>query len=267
MVQCFLKGRPMLGLTNVQFKVMEFIFNHINSTGMPPTIREITNFFQWKAIGSAQDVIAVLRKKQLLLPPIPGKSRQIVPTQDVSDIFLNYVNHKHYNSISTAINKQKNHTLSTTEDFLTVPLYGYVKAGIPHESIENSFNIVSFPTCKKISTLNSKFFALQVDGNSMINAGFLPEDIILVEEKSIPQDKDIVIASINNNESTLKRYAKKGSSLYNKHYEYLSMNYPDNKPDAILIPENPEYQPIAFGLNENDKIIGVVISLYRKNIF
>jgi len=264
----------MIELTNAQFKVMEFIFNHMDSTGTPPTIREIASYFQWKSIGSAQDVLAALRKKGLLLSNVPGKSRQIVPTKDVTEFFYSYQNNPKPFSLNFSANKDKSvklkkhssQVLPGFEDLLRVPLVGSVSAGLPQEAIENAGEFISFPSDTRISQKNSKLFALQIDGFSMINAGLLPNDIVLVESNSNANDNDIVIASIYNCDSTVKRYAKKDSNLYNKNIKFLLNHTNKEKPPAILIPENPNFIPLAFGTHEDDKILGIVRSLYRRSI-
>lgn len=264
----------MIELTNAQFKVMEFIFNHMDATGTPPTIREIASYFQWKAIGSAQDVIAALRKKGLLLSNVPGKSRQIVPTKDVTEFFYNNQNSAKDFSLNLSPIKNKSVKLKTStfpvlpgfEDLLRVPLVGSVSAGLPQEAIENAGEFISFPYITKISPKSNKLFALQIDGTSMINAGLLPNDIVLVESSLNAKDNDIVIASIHNSETTIKRFANAGSNLYNKNIKFL-LNLSENEnPPAILVPENPNYIPLPFGSHEDDKILGIVRSLYRKNI-
>ena len=265
----------MMGLTNTQFKVMEFIFNHMDTTGTPPTIREIASYFQWKSIGSAQDIIAALRKKGLLLSNVPGKSRQIVPTKEVTEFFFNYQNNHtkflstNFSPFKTKSIKLKNisaQVLPGFEDLLRVPLIGSVSAGLPKEAIENADDFMTFPNNLKISNKENKLFALEVDGLSMINAGLLPNDIVLVESCFNAKDNDIVIASIYNSETTVKRFAKKDSNIYNKNLKYLINNSYEKKPPAILIPENPNFIPIPFGIHEDDKIIGIVRSLYRRSI-
>ncbi len=267
----------MVELTSVQFKVMEFIFNHMDSTGTPPTIREIASHFQWKSIGSAQDVIAALRKKGLLLCNVPGKSRQIVPTKEVSEFFIQYLANPNFIS-----NKKNNYcfikkpfiqksfaqqVLPGFEDFMRVPLVGKISAGIPHEAIETTGDFVTFPNVA--INKKAKFFALEIDGLSMIQAGLLPNDLVLVEVNSSPKENDIVVASLSYSETTIKRYAKKGSQNYEKNMQLLNTHETVMKllPNALLLPENPNYLPIPFGMHEDDKIIGIVRSLYRKNIY
>ncbi|WGL59614.1 transcriptional repressor LexA [Pigmentibacter sp. JX0631] len=265
----------MVELTSAQFKVMDFIFNHMDATGTPPTIREIASYFNWKSIGSAQDVIAALRKKGLLLSNVPGKSRQIVPTKEVSEYFYQYYSQSHL------VPTKKNGSSSQTQNFMTntdhvlpgfensvrVPLIGRVAAGSPHEAIESSGDYISFPNIAKNKA--SKLFALEIEGLSMLHAGLLPKDIVLVELCSEAKDNDIVVAALGYSETTIKRFAKKGSFQYEKNISFLinSLEADLQLPNAILIPENPDYLPIPFGNHSDDKIIGVVRSLYRKNIF
>lgn len=227
-------------LTDTQKKALEFILRQIESTGMPPTLREIASYFQWKSVGSAQDIVAALRKKGVLLTPMAGKARQIVPTQS------------------------ENNNIFSSEDFLKVPLLGNVQAGLPLEVLEESHELISFPTMPKKTKHGEKYFALTVEGYSMVNAGFLPQDIILVEATKLAHDKDIVVANIQHNEVTVKRYAQKGTSLY----KMAQNNFNENiLPPAFLVPENPNFSPLPFGIQEEDRIIGVVKSLFRKSIY
>ncbi|KAB8033756.1 transcriptional repressor LexA [Fluviispira multicolorata] len=264
----------MLELTNAQRKVIEFILNHLDATGTPPTIREIANYFQWKSVGSAQDVIAALRKKGLLLSPMPGKSRQLVPsaavldglfTQNLADNIsskkpkISHSKRKYFDKLNNSS------VLPGFEDLLRVPMLGIVQAGDPHEAIENAGEFITFPSVARNSLRGGKVFALNIEGYSMLNVGFLPKDIILVETINTAQDRDIVVASLNNGEVTVKRFAQKGSALYKLALKNLQNKNP--LPPALLVPENPDFESIPFGLEESDKLIGIVRSLYRKSVF
>lgn len=232
----------MANLTSVQKKTLDFILEQIEKTGMPPTLREIALHFQWKAVGSAQDVVNALRKKGVLLSPSPGKSRQIVPSPELlSDSFRE----------------------SSLQSTLTVPLIGMVQAGNPIEVLEESRETVSFPLVSRSLLKGGSLFALKVEGYSMLLAGFLPGDTILVEASSSAKDREIVVAKTNRNEVTVKRFAQKGSWLYHAAQKENKIPQP---PPAYLIPENPDFDPIPFGLDEEDKIIGIVRSLYRSQV-
>lgn len=266
----------MVELTSVQKKAVEFILTHIESTGMPPTLREIAGYFQWKAVGSAQDVVAALRKKGVLLSPAAGKARQIVPSPEIfSGLFqpeqvLSAMNIDHDDTKNKSQTKKApkhkpsfDKVLPGFEEFLRVPLLGQVQAGIPLEAIEQSHEFATFPAMSRSQLRGGSLFALAVEGYSMLNAGFLPGDFILIESSTHAHDREIVVANVHYSEVTVKRYAQKGSSLYRAAQNLLKTEKP---PPAFLMPENPDFDPIPFGNQPEDRLIGIVRSLYRKNI-
>ncbi len=272
LVWCIYKVGCMVDLTPVQRKAVEFILSHIEKTGMPPTLREIASFFQWKAVGSAQDVVAALRKKGILMSPTPGKARQIVPAPEIfSGLFEPNFGISALSSsknktpakkpLSSYVNYEK--VLPGFEELFRVPLLGTVQAGLPLEAIEHHHEYTTFPEVSRRSLKGGSLFALTIEGYSMLNAGFLPGDTILVESIATAQDREIVVAKVQQTEVTVKRYAQKGSSLYRIAQNFLN---PDILPPAFLMPENSDFEPIPFGTREEDKLIGVVRALYRKNV-
>ncbi|MES2614994.1 MAG: S24 family peptidase, partial [Bdellovibrionota bacterium] len=213
----------MVELTDVQKRAVEFILTHIESTGMPPTLREIAFHFQWKAVGSAQDVVAALRKKGVLLSPAPGKARQIVPAPEIFGglfhpeqelLSMNVTQNKPHPKKITKYAPSLDKVLPGFEDFLRVPLLGQIQAGLPLEAIEQHREYTTFPAVSRSVLRGGSLFALTVEGYSMLNAGFLPGDLILVESAKTAHDREIVVASIHYSEVTVKRFAQKGSSLY-----------------------------------------------------
>ncbi|MBX9704376.1 MAG: transcriptional repressor LexA [Silvanigrellaceae bacterium] len=245
----------MVELTETQRKVMIFILEYMGTHGTPPTLREISEKFKWKAVGSAQDVVHALRKKGLLLSPSPGKSRQLVPCQ------------KAYQILSPKSDSSFQ-AFPRTEEALRVPILGIIQAGNPSEAIENAgefINLPFFPGAKQQAHAN--LFALSIEGYSMLNAGFLPGDLILVETSSQAKDRDIIVASVENHEVTVKRFAQKGSALFRNHIEQLKLKHGKTfSPPALLVAENPDFEPIPFGLSCEDKIVGKVFSLFRKDV-
>ena len=86
-------------------------------------------------------------------------------------------------------------------------------------------------------------FALRVKGDSMIDAGIFPGDLVLVRRQQMAQTGETVVALVDNDDATVKRLQKRGS-LY------------------FLDPANSRYQPIP--VNENVSIVGKVISVVRR---
>lgn len=249
----------MVPLTEAQRKVLEFIFEQIRDTGMPPTLREICAKLGWNAVGSAQDVVSALRKKGFLLQPERGKARQVVLSQWALDQLQSgdsqassgFPEHAHYNRMPPA---------APSSGLLWAPLLGMVQAGHPSEAIELATEQVPFrfPIGRKSP---DNFFALTVEGYSMLNAGFLPGDQLLVERSSAARDGDIVVAAPVPGDVTVKRFALRGSKIFQTAVEKLQ--HIVELPPALLLPENPVFEPIAFGNQEGAQILGLVRSLVR----
>jgi repressor LexA len=121
---------------------------------------------------------------------------------------------------------------------ISIPVIGTVTAGIPITAVEDITGYVSFEA--DIAYTNP-LFALKIRGESMINAGILDGDIIIVEQGVYAENGDIVVALVDREEATVKRFYKE-----NGHYR--------------LQPENDTMEPI---IAESVDILGKVIGLKR----
>lgn len=127
-----------------------------------------------------------------------------------------------------------------SEDTVQIPLLGNIAAGNPIEAIENPDEY--FPIPVQLIPKDSEIFTLRVTGESMINAGILDNDIVIIERKNTAKNGDIVVAMTDENEVTLKTF-------------YKEENY------FRLQPENDFMAPIILN---NVTILGKAIGLYRK---
>jgi len=126
------------------------------------------------------------------------------------------------------------------ENVVEVPLLGKVAAGNPIEAIENPNEFFNLP--KELIPNNTDVFTLVVNGESMINAGIMDNDIVIVKKQKDANNGEIVVAMTDENEVTLKRFYKE-------------------KDHIRLQPENDALQPIILN---NVTILGKAIGLYRK---
>lgn len=126
------------------------------------------------------------------------------------------------------------------KDIQSIPLYGKIAAGTAIEAIRHEGNNIDIPA----SMLGaSEYYALTVEGDSMINAGIHDSDIVVIERTSHVRDGDIVVALVDGEEVTLKRIKKEGHMV-------------------ALIPENPDYE-IRFVEANRVEIQGKLASLMR----
>jgi SOS regulatory protein LexA len=109
-----------------------------------------------------------------------------------------------------------------------VPLAGDVSAGFPSPAEEELRDVISFD--EYLITNKSKSFLLKVDGDSMIGAGIMPGDLVLVERGREPKTGDIVIAEVDG-AWTMKYFHKKGKEVY---LEAANPKYPGIKPQSEM---------------------------------
>lgn len=125
-------------------------------------------------------------------------------------------------------------------DTVQIPMLGKVTAGNPIEAIENPDEY--FPVPIQMLPQGKEVFTLRVSGESMINAGILDNDVVIIEKNNTAKNGDIVVAMTDENEVTLKTF-------------YKEDNY------FRLQPENDFMTPIILN---NITILGKAIGLYRK---
>ncbi|MDI6715965.1 MAG: transcriptional repressor LexA [Actinomycetota bacterium] len=200
-------------LTKRQQQVLDFILSEINRKGYPPSIREIGKAIGLTSSSTVHSHLAALERKGYIRRD-PTKPRAL----EVVDFRLN----------DRGINPEK---------VRNVPLVGRVAAGSPllaQENIEDNFALPA-------ELASEGTFMLRVEGSSMIEAGILDGDYLIVKQQPTADNGDIVVALLGD-EATVKRFYKKGDRI-------------------VLKPENKSMEPIIAA---DAKIIGKAIGLIRK---
>ena len=197
-------------LTVRQKAIYDFLLKTIREKGFAPSIPEIGKQFKIASTNGVSDHLKALEKK--------GYIRRVG---------------KRAIEVVNALGKT---VLTATRD---VPILGKVPAGKPLLSEENIEGILSIPD----DMGSGKLFALQVKGDSMIGAGILDGDKVIVKQQGTAENGEIVCAMING-EATLKRFFKKDGVI-------------------TLKAENEQYAPIAVSEGEF-RIAGRVVGLLRK---
>ena len=208
------KGGFMEKLTKRQEEILEFIKEYIVSHGFPPTVREIGKALGVSSPATIHAHLANLQNKGVIKKD-SSKNRAIELLVD-------------------------NEFASVSEDVIKVPLLGKITAGNPIEAIEKPDEFFSLPAY--LIPKQKEVFTLNVSGTSMINAGILDGDIVIVEKQNTARNGEIVVAMTDENEVTLKTFYKE-------------------KDHFRLQPENDTMDPIILN---NVIILGKAIGLYRK---
>lgn len=204
----------MNNLTKRQEEILTYVKEYIVSHGYPPTVREIGSHLGVSSPATIHTHLNKLVEKGFIKKD-GSKNRAIELL------------------VENEFNKKD-------EDVIDVPLLGKITAGSPIEAIENPDEYFSLPSY--LVPNNKEVFTLKVSGTSMINAGILDGDIVIVQKQNVARNGEIVVAMNDDNEVTLKTFYKEDGYFR-------------------LQPENDTMAPIIL---DNVTILGKAIGLYRK---
>lgn len=205
--------RKLKKLSKRQEDILAFIKEEVRTKGYPPSVREIGEAVGLASSSTVHGHLARLESKGLIRRD-PTKPRAIEILENESD----------------TVQKQS---------VIHVPLVGKVTAGLPITAIENIEEY--FPLPDTYGTGEENLFMLEIMGESMIEAGILDGDYVIVKQTSTADNGDIVVAMTEDDEATVKRFFKE-------------------KTHFRLQPENSSMDPI---LVNQVTILGKVVGLYR----
>ena len=206
-----------LDLNEKQVVVLVFIKEQLATKGYPPSVREICSAVDIKSTSTVHGYLNKLESKGYIRRD-PTKPRAIEVLGLSSDSNVSGLN----------------------QEIVNIPLVGHITAGQPILAVENIDEYIPLPVNLVKGSDN---FILRVKGESMINAGILNDDYIVVDRKNTASNSQIVVALINGESSTVKRFFKEGNLVR-------------------LQPENEFMEPLILDERYVD-IIGVVTGVFR----
>lgn len=201
-----------------QFEILQYIYEQVNKRGYPPTVREIGTATDLSSTSTVHGHLARLEDNGFINRD-PSKPRAIEFTKEGLE--------------KLGINEHED----------DIPLLGVVTAGEPILAVEEATDY--FPMPDELEFEKGNLFMLTIRGESMIKAGILDGDQVIVRKQDSASNGDIVIAMTDEEEATCKRFYKEDGHIR-------------------LQPENDELEPIIL---DNVSILGKVISLYRSHIY
>lgn len=201
-----------------QIEILHYIWEKVNEHGYPPTVREIGEAVNLSSTSTVHGHIARLERKGYIVKD-PSKPRALEVTASGMEV------------------------LGITPNQKQIPVLGTVTAGEPILAVEEATDY--FPLPSSLANSDQPLFMLQIRGESMINAGILNGDYVIVKKQASAENGDIVIAMTDENEATCKRFFKESD-----HFR--------------LQPENDTMAPIIL---TRVSILGKVVSLFRSEIY
>ncbi|GIN61659.1 LexA repressor [Robertmurraya siralis] len=204
----------MVKLSKRQQDILEFIKDEVKLKGYPPSVREIGEAVGLASSSTVHGHLARLESKGLIRrDPTKPRAIEILEADEEANIPKSRV--------------------------VNVPIVGKVTAGLPITAIENVEEY--FPLPERFAADDEHVFMLEIMGESMIEAGILDGDYVIVRQQQSASNGDIVVAMTEEDEATVKRFFKEK--------DYIRLQ-----------PENSTMEPIIL---RNVSILGKVIGVYR----
>lgn len=215
-------------LTEKQYNLLMYINKVNRETGKCPSFDEMKDAIGLKSKSGIHALVTSLEERNFIRR-LPHKARA-----------MEVVRLPHFKP-QAVIDEEKKREEALQNGSVQIPLYGKIAAGTPIEAIANETETIAVPF--DMVTLGH-FYALTVEGDSMIEAGIMDGDTAIIRRQNQADNGKIVVALVDNNEATLKILKKTGEKVQ-------------------LIPCNKEYKTRTFDANRI-KIQGVLSGIIRK---
>lgn len=238
-------------LTRKQHELLMFIDRHLRETGFSPSFEEMKAALALKSKSGIHRLITALEERGFLrrrahraralevirlpesLAPRPPRQAARQPELPLGP---NVIRGPFGNGTPARPPVQMNDNAA-----VSLPLFGRIAAGVPIEALRDNGTSIDVPAAL---LGNGDHYALEVAGDSMIEAGILDGDTVLIQRADTAENGAIVVALVDENEVTLKRLRRRGNSI-------------------ALEPANPRHETRIFG-PDRVKVQGRLIGLLRR---
>ena len=238
----FATGGLLEMLTRKQYELLRFINERLKEAGVPPSFDEMKDALDLRSKSGIHRLITALEERGFIRR-LPNRARAIEVIK-LPELSPGGGNRRGFTPSVIEGNLGKGRGGAAADDGerpVAVPVMGRIAAGTPIEALQTRSHTISVPP----DMLGSgEHYALEVRGDSMVDAGILDGDMALIQRNESADTGDIVVALIDDEEATLKRFRRRGASI-------------------ALEPANTAYEVRILPPNRV-KIQGKLVGLYRK---
>ena len=222
-------------LTKKQYQLLMFIDRRLKDTGVSPSFDEMKDALDLKSKSGIHRLITSLEERGFIRRlPHRARALEVLKLPENSHSAAK-------NTFTPTVVPTSSTEIPTqpANDKVELPLYGKIAAGTPIEALRDPDATVGIPP---FMVGRGEYYALEIDGDSMIEAGIHDGDTVVIERCDTAESGTIVVALVDQNEVTLKRLRKKRDSI-------------------ALEPANKEYETRIFGpnrVNVQGKLVGLL---------
>jgi repressor LexA len=243
-------------LTRKQYELLMFIHERVRETGIPPSFDEMKEALDLKSKSGIHRLITALEERGFLrrmekraralevlrLPDNMAETLRPATTRSQAQRSTPSIRHGREPRMGDSRTAAPRRSFSgESEGAVNVPLVGRIAAGTPIEALQNKVSDVPVPGGM---IGRGSHYALEVTGDSMINAGILDGDTVIIQESDSANTGEIIVALVDNEEATLKRLRRRGDSI-------------------ALEAANPAYETRLYGA-DRVKVQGKLVGLIRR---
>jgi repressor LexA len=201
-------------LTRKQAELLRFIHERLKEAGVPPSFDEMKDALDLRSKSGIHRLITALEERGFIRR-LPNRARAIEVIK-LPDSVAHGVGAGRSRGFTPSViegNLGRVRAVASEDDTgrpVAVPVMGRIAAGTPVEAIQNKSHVINMPADMLSS---GEHFALEVRGDSMIEAGILDGDVAVIKRTDAADTGDIVVALIDEEEATLKRFRRRGASI------------------------------------------------------
>lgn len=234
-------------LTRKQHELLLFIHERLKEAGIPPSFDEMKEALDLASKSGIHRLITALEERGFIRR-LPNRARALEVIRLPDSIAPRLGAPKKFSPgvIEGGLGKQqppapaRKPTASNDDVGISLPVMGRIAAGVPIDAIQHQTHSISVPPGM---IAGGNHYALEVKGDSMIEAGIFNGDTVVIKEVNTANPGDIVVALVDDEEATLKRFRRKGASI-------------------ALEAANPAYETRIFG-PDRVKVQGKLVGLIR----
>ena len=230
-------------LTRKQAELLRFIHERLKEAGVPPSFDEMKDALDLRSKSGIHRLITALEERGFIRR-LPNRARAIEVIKLPDSVAHGMAAGGRRGFTPSVIEGNLGRIRASEEENgrpVAVPVMGRIAAGTPIEAIQSKSHVINMPPDMLSS---GEHFALEVRGDSMIEAGILDGDMAVIKRTDAADTGDIVVALIDEEEATLKRFRRRGASI-------------------ALEPANASYEVRILPPNRV-RIQGKLISLFRR---
>jgi repressor LexA len=232
-------------LTRKQHELLMFIHERMKEAGIPPSFDEMKEALDLASKSGIHRLITALEERGFIRR-LPNRARalEVIKLPESMSPTLGGPRRFSPSVIEGSLGKKPAPAASNDDDStaaVSIPVMGRIAAGVPIDAIQHRTHSISVPP-DMIS--GGEHYALEVKGDSMIEAGIFDGDTVIIRNANTASPGEIIVALVDDEEATLKRFRRKGASI-------------------ALEAANPAYETRIFG-PDRVKVQGRLVGLIRR---